>query len=70
MPVEGREAETYYLHPDHAFADTTHPRLAIVTDEGDVIRGRQGTVNENGVLRVEGRESHFARCPAASDFRQ
>lgn len=70
MPVEGLDVETYYLRPDHGFVDSAHPRLVIVTDDGTLVRGRQAGSHENGVLRVEGRESHFARCPGAKEHRK
>jgi hypothetical protein len=66
MPVEGPDAETYYLHHDQP----GYPQIVLVTDDGDVIRGRLGKSTDSGVLRVEGRESHFARCPKADSFRR
>lgn len=70
MPVEGLDVETYYLLPDHGFADAAHPRLVIVTEKGEILRGRQGAPHESGVLKVVGRESHFARCPGAMEHRK
>ena len=66
MPVEGRTAETYYVHHDAP----GHPQIVLVLDEGTILRGRLGTREDSGVLRVEGRESHFPRCPASAAMRQ
>lgn len=66
MPVEGLDVETYYLHLGQPGA----PQMVLVSENGDIIRGRMGDVNESGVLKVLGRESHFARCPAADQFRK
>ena len=65
MPVEGLDAEVYRLHLN----DAGDPQLVIVTVDGAVIRGRKGAQHESGVLKVEGYESHFARCPKAGAFR-
>ena len=66
MPVEAMISETYYVHQGAAGA----PQIVVVLNSGDVIRGRLGTQHESGVLKVEGRESHFARCPKAREFRR
>jgi hypothetical protein len=66
MPVEAMTSETYYVH----LAAPGHPQIVLVTDAGDVLRGRLGAPSESGVARVEGRESHFTRCPAADEFRR
>ena len=66
MPVESTTAETYYVH----LGQGGHPQVVLVLDSGDIVRGRLGKQHESGALRVEGRESHFANCPAADEFRR
>ena len=65
MPVEGLAATARYLFPDVS----GHPQVVLILDGGTVVRGRAGVASEFGVTRVEGRESHFARCPGAETFR-
>ena len=58
MPVEGTTSETYYIHHEAKGV----PQIMVVTEDGEVIRGRLGKEHESGVLRVVGCESHFPRC--------
>lgn len=66
-PVEGLEPEVYFIDRQDT---TSAPQLVIVTEDGDLIRGRQVDRMAERALRVEGRESHFPRCPKAGEFRQ
>ncbi len=66
MPVEAATTETYYLHLDAPGA----PQMVLVTEDGDLVRGRLGRQHESGVTKVVGSESHFARCPGAAEFRR
>ena len=66
MPVEAATTETYYLH----LGQSGHPQMVLVTENGEVLRGRLGKESESGVTKVIGRESHFARCPEADKFRR
>lgn len=66
MPVESKTPETYYLHQGAPGG----PQMVIVTLDGTVIRGRLGKQTESGVVKVEGYESHFARCSSANTFRR
>lgn len=66
MPVEAATTETYYLHLNAPGS----PQMVLVTEDGDVLRGRLGKQEESGVTKVVGSESHFARCPDADGFRR
>ncbi len=66
MPVEAATTETYYLH----LGAPGSPQVVLVTEDGDVLRGRLGTQHESGMAKVLGSESHFARCPDAGSFRR
>lgn len=62
MAVESTTPSTYYLHQGAPGG----PQMVIVTLDGTVIRGRLGKPKESGVVKVEGYESHFVRCPSAT----
>jgi uncharacterized protein YfaQ (DUF2300 family) len=49
---------------------TEKRRLALVTAEGQVIAGKQGSILTPGARAVEGYVSHFASCPQAAQFRR
>jgi len=66
MPVESATPETYWIHE----GQPGHPQVVLVLDSGDVLRGRLGKEHESGVMKVQGRESHFATCPGADDLRK
>ena len=65
-PVEGTEPMTYYLHHN----GPGPPVVLLILADGTMLRGKPRLAHESGVLRVEGRESHFATCPAAATFRK
>ena len=58
MPVEAATTETYYLHVGAPGV----PHMALVTEDGDILRGRLGKQHETGVTKIVGSESHFSRC--------
>ena len=66
MPVEAATTETYYLHRDAPGV----PQMILITEDGDIVRGRLGKAHEDGVTKIIGSESHFARCPEAASFRR
>ena len=66
IPVNGLEAETYYLHMN----DRREPQMVIVTENGATFRGRIGKANDNGTTQLRGRESHFATCPHPDQHRK
>ena len=66
MPVNGMEQETYYLDLN----DRAEPQMMVVTENGACFKGRIGRSNEDGVMQVKGRESHFATCPFADSHRK
>ena len=59
IPVPDVEPETQYFFPDQP----GHAQVIIVTEGGDVLRGREGKQTDNGVAKVEGWRSHFSDCP-------
>ena len=66
MPVEADEPEEYHVH----LGDPHPPQIVLVTDAGDVLRGRRAERSESGTTRILGRESHFATCPGAAEARK
>jgi hypothetical protein len=66
IPVPAGDPEPMYLFP----GQPGHPQVVVVLENGEVIRGRKGHPSENGVLRVNGWESHFSSCPGAAEFRR
>ena len=65
-PVNGLEPKTYHLH----LGDRQEPQMAVVTDEGQIVRGLIGKAHESGTIQVRGRESHFATCPQSEQHRR
>jgi hypothetical protein len=66
MPIEPSSHRTYHVFVHEA----GKPQIALVTDDGAVVRGRLGNAGELGVTAVVGAESHFARCSASKEFRR
>lgn len=58
IPVAANEAEPFYFFLDKP----GHPQIVLVTEEGEILRGRRGSQHDNGVTRVLGWESHFSSC--------
>jgi hypothetical protein len=69
-PVEAGEAEVYYLFVDKPKPHAEAALKVVVLADGTVIRGWEGRETDDGVLQVEGRESHFAFCPQAPAWRK
>ena len=66
MPVDGDQAETWYIHPRRRLGN----QVTLVTDEGKVIQGERGLATDPGVLAVQAREAHWANCTHGEQFRQ
>ncbi len=65
VPVAAGDAEPFYFFPDQP----GHPQVVVVTEGGEVIRGRQGSRHDSGVTRVMGWESHLSSCPGVGRAR-
>lgn len=62
VPVAAGDPEPFYFFLDKP----GHPQVVIVTEGGEVLRGRKGSQHDNGVTKVVGWESHFSSCPGAA----
>lgn len=69
MPVDP-ERLTEWLSEAPGSPVSTARKLTLLTPDGDVVTGYQGSVLTPGSRAVEGYVPHWATCPQASRFRR
>lgn len=66
MPVDPERLHEWLTDEPRGAA----PKITLVTPDGEVVTGYQGSIITPGARSIEGDLSHFASCPKANQFRR
>lgn len=64
MPCDP-ERELFWLS-----SEANGPRVIVITEEGECVAGKQGSVLTPGARSVEGFVNHWGTCAKAKDFKR